>query len=343
MQLGRVALALGLPVEGDEAVEIEGLAGLEDAGAHDLTFVSGPAYARALAQSKAGAVFAPPGMEVGRPCIRSAVPYADFGRAVTLFFPRERPAPGVHPTAVVAEDASLGEDVTIGPYTVIGGGCRVGAGSHLHAHVTLYPDVTLGRDCELHSGVALRSGVRLGDRVRLQNGVVIGAEGFGFATDLAGERVRIPHPCGVEVGDDVEVGANTTIDAAHPGHARHGHPQACTRIGAGVKIDNLVQIGHGCIIGSGSALCAQVGLAGSTILGRNVYMAGQAAAKGHVRIGDGSLIGGATAVTSDVPPGAQILGVPPGMDRKRWARIVAAWKRLPELLVRVRELERKLP
>jgi len=342
VQLAHLARSLGLEVEGDGTLEIEGLAGIDDAGPRELSFVTDSGYVRALEQSRAGAILAPPGLEVDRPCLRSPVPYADFGRAVALFFPRARPAATTHPTALVGEDVEIGEDVGLGAYVVVGSGCRIGSGTYVHPHVTLYPGVIIGRDCELHAGVRLRTGVRLGDRVVLQNGVVVGSEGFGFATDLHGRRVRIPHRCGVEVGDDVEIGANSTIDASHPGHARLGHAQPCTRIEAGVKIDNQVQIGHGCIVGAGSALCAQVGLAGSTVLGKHVFMAGQSAAKGHVTIGDGALIGGATSVTSEVAPGAQILGVPPGMDRRRWARIVAAWKRLPELLVRVREIERRL-
>jgi len=342
VQLGDLASALALELEGDASLEIEGLAGLEDASPSELSFVAGPAYAKVLRSSRAGAVLAPPGLAVDRPCLRSPVPYADFGRAVPLFLPRPRQPMGVDATASIAEDAVLGQDVSVGAYAVVGPGCRIGPGSTLHPHVVLYPGVVVGRDCELHSAVQLRTGVRLGDRVRLQNGVVVGADGFGFAIDARGQRVRIPHHCGVEIEDDVEVGANSTIDAAHPGHARWGHARACTRIESGAKIDNLVQVGHGCIVGRGSVLCAQVGLAGSTVLGRDVYMAGQAAAKGHIRIGDGSLIGGATAVTASVPPGTQLLGVPPGMERRRWGRIVAAWKRLPELFVRVRRLERQL-
>jgi UDP-3-O-[3-hydroxymyristoyl] glucosamine N-acyltransferase len=230
----------------------------------------------------------------------------------------------------------------VGPYAVIGARCRIGAGSRIHAHATLYPGVHVGEHCVIHSGAHLREGVRLGDRVVIQNGAVIGGDGFGFVTRPDGVRVRVPHRSAVWLCDDVEIGANTTIDASHTGHPQHAPGSSATFIGPGVKIDNLVQVGHGCTIGDGATLCAQVGLAGSTSVGRRVYMAGQAAAKGHVAIGDGSLIGGKTAVTSDVPPGSQILGVPPGMDRRRWAKIVAAWKRLPDLLVRVRKLEQAL-
>jgi len=342
VKLGELAKHLDLPVEGDPELEIDGLAGLEDAGPRELSFVTGAGYAKTLTASRAGAVVAPAGLEVGRPCLRSPTPYADFGRAVHFFYPREAPAAGVHETAVLGRDVSLGAEVSIGAYCVIGDHCEIGAHSVLHPHVVVYPGVKIGRDCVIHSGAHIRTGVSMGDRVVLYNGAVIGSDGFGFATDAEGRRVRIPHRCGVEIGDDVEIGANSTVDAAHPAHARLGFAETKTRIESGVKIDNQVQIGHGCIVGADSSLCAQVGLAGSTVVGRRVYMAGQAAAKGHVHIGDGSLIGGATAVTSSVPPGSQILGVPPGLERRRWGRIVAAWKRLPELFVRVRELEKRL-
>jgi UDP-3-O-[3-hydroxymyristoyl] glucosamine N-acyltransferase len=342
MKLGELAAALGLAYEGDPALDLVGLAGLRDARPGDLSFVTGERYLADLAASGAGAVLAPAGLAVGRPCLRSAVPYVDFARAIELLLPRAPGSPGIHATAVVADDAELASGVAVGPYAVIGARCRIGAGTRIHAHATLYPGVIVGEHCVIHSGAHLRESVRLGDRVVIQNGAVIGSDGFGFVGRPDGSRVRVPHRSAVWLGDDVEIGANTTIDASHPGHGQHVPGSSATFIGPGVKIDNLVQIGHGCSIADGATLCAQVGLAGSTAVGRRVYMAGQAAAKGHVSIGEGSLIGGKTAVVSDIPPASQILGVPPGMDRRRWARIVAAWKRLPDLLVRVRKLEQAL-
>jgi len=334
---------LGLPLEGDAPLEITGLASLVDAGPSELSFVEGSRYARVLASSRAGLVIAPLGLDVGsRACLRSRAPYFDFARAIALLLPRSTAASGIHPTAVVGANVTLGPDVTLGAYAVVGDGCSIGARTRLHPHVTVYPGVVIGSDCEIHSGVALREGVRMGDRVVLHNGAVIGSEGFGFAHDATGARARVPHRCGVIIEDDVEIGANSTIDASHPGHEKHGQESAGTHISRGVKIDNQVQVGHGCFVGEHSTLCAQVGLAGSTWIGRQVYMLGQAGAKGHVRIGDRSVIGGATGVTADVPDGAQILGVPPGVDRRLWGRIVVAWKRLPELLVRVRDLEKRL-
>jgi UDP-3-O-[3-hydroxymyristoyl] glucosamine N-acyltransferase len=171
--------------------------------------------------------------------------------------------------------------------------------------------------------------------------VVIGADGFGFTARADGRRVRVPHVCPVEIGDDCQIGANTTIDASHPGHPRRGYASVRTRIGAGVIIDNGVQIAHGCEIGDGSTLCAHVGLAGSTVVGRHVYMGGKAASAGHLKIGDLSLVGAMAAAGGDLEPGSQVLGVP-AIERRLWAKVIAAQKRLPELLVRVRRLEKKL-
>jgi UDP-3-O-[3-hydroxymyristoyl] glucosamine N-acyltransferase len=342
LKLSVLAEQLGVDLEGDPHLEITGLAGLEDAGPTELSFVSGPRYARALKQSRAGAVLAPPGMLVaGRSCLRSPSPYSAFARAVPIFYPAAAEPSGVHPTAVVSEDAELGPGVAIGPYAVVGPSCRVGARTRIHAHAVLYGDATLGADCVVHAHVAVHPRVRIGDRVVIHAGAVIGSEGFGFTLDSPAGVLRIPHRAGVEIADDVEIGAHTTVDAAHPGHPRLGHPTSATRIGRAVKIDNQVQVGHGCVIGDETMICAQVGLAGCTVIGRGVYIAGQSGTKGHVRIADGGRVGGATSITADVEPGAFVLGVVPAVERRAWARIVASWKRLPELLGRVRALEER--
>ncbi|MEX2208557.1 MAG: UDP-3-O-(3-hydroxymyristoyl)glucosamine N-acyltransferase [Myxococcota bacterium] len=342
MKLADLASALSLPLEGDGEVALDGLASLEDAGPAELAFVTGPKYQRAFDASRAGAFLLPAGFDaLGRPCLRSPAPYADFARAVELFHPRPLPAPGVHPSAVVAPGARLGADVSIGACAVIGEGARVGARVRIHPHVTVYPNVEIGEDCEIHSGVHLREGTRLGKRVVLQNGVVIGAPGFGFTSRADGKRVRVPHVCPVEIGDDCQIGANTTIDASHPGHPRLGHPDVRTRIGVGVIIDNGVQIAHGCEIRDHATLCAHVALAGSTVVGRYVFMGGMAASAGHLTIGDLSMVGAMAAPSGDIAPGSQVLGVP-AVDRRLWGKVVAAKKRLPELLHRVRRIEKRL-
>lgn len=342
MKLAELASALALPFEGDGALALDGLASLEDAGPRELAFVTGPKYRAAFAASRAGAFLLPPDFDsAGRPCLRSRAPYADFARAIDLLLPRAAPAPGVHPTAVVATDAQLGPGVSIGPYSVVGPGARLGARVRIHPHVTVYAGVEIGDDSEIHSGAHLREGARLGRRVVVQNGAVIGGPGFGFATRADGTRIRIPHPCPVDIGDDCEIGANTTIDASHPGHPRRGHPDVRTRLGVDVKVDNQVQIAHGVEIGEHSTVCAQTGLAGSTVVGKRVFLAGRSASAGHLTIGDGAVLGAQAAAANSIEAGAQVLGYP-AMERRLWTRVIVASKRLPELIQRVRRIERKL-
>ncbi len=342
MRLQELATALDLAYEGDPDLEIRGLAGLRDATHSELSFVTGERYRKDFEASEGAAFLAPPDFETqGKPCLRAAAPYAEFARAVDILYPRERPTPGTHETAVVAPDVVLGADVSIGAYSVLGSGVQIGDRSCIHPHVTLYPGVCIGVDCEIHSGARLRDGVTLGDRCVIQNGAVIGAEGFGFVFRADGTRVRVPHRCPVELGDDCEVGANATIDAAHPGHSRRGHAQVRTRIDAGVKIDNQVHVGHGSSIGRDATLCAQVGMSGSSSIGAGAFLAGQVGVGDNVHIGERTLVGGKTGVTSDVGPDLQILGYP-HMERRLWGRVMVASKRLPELLRRVRELEKKI-
>jgi UDP-3-O-[3-hydroxymyristoyl] glucosamine N-acyltransferase len=305
--------------------------------------VTGPRYRRAFEGSSAAAFLLPPDFDaLGRPCLRSRTPYADFGRAIDLLLPpATKPEIAVHPTAVLAEGVQLGQSVSIGAYVVIGPGARIGNGTVLHPHVTVYAGVTIGEDCVIHSGAHLREGVCLGDRVVVQNGAVLGSDGFGYAFREDGKRIRVRHCCPVDVGDDTDVGANTTIDASHPGQPRFGREATRTWIGSGVKIDNLVQVGHGSAVGDGSTLCAQVGLAGGTDVGKAVLFAGQSASAGHARIGDGAMVGARAAVAGDVEAGAQVLGAP-HMERRRWGRATAIFRRLPELLQRVRRIERHL-
>ena len=339
MRLADLAGALGLVVDGDGSVEISGLAGLGDAGPEDLSFATGGRYARAFAASSGGAFIVPPDFDAGgRPALRSGNPYLDFARAVEVMLPALEVPEGVHPTAVVAPDVQLGASVSIGAYAVVGRGCRIGERSVVHPHVTLYPEVVIGVDCVVHAGARLREGTRLGDRVLVGNGAVIGSDGFGHVFGPDGRRRLIPHRCPVEIGDDCEVGANTTIDASHPGQLRRGHAETRTRIGHGTKIDNLVQIAHGCDLGEGGTLCAQVGLAGTTGAGKNVLWGGKSSSAGHLEVGDGAMIGGCAGVPKDLAPGAQVLGTP-AMERRAYGRFVAMRKRLPALLRRVRKLE----
>jgi UDP-3-O-[3-hydroxymyristoyl] glucosamine N-acyltransferase len=333
LALGELARRLGRPCEGDATFVVSGVGSLESAGPGDLVFVRSARYAERLAASRAGAAIVPEGVDPrGRPAIRSPDPGRDFARAVGELVPEVRPAPGVHPSAVVAPDTRVHPSAHVGPLAVLGGRVRVGPGSVVHAHATLYDDVVVGAGCTIHAGAVLREGVVLGDRVILQPGVVLGGDGFGYVFAEGGGFEKVPQVGRVVVGDDVEIGACATVDRATLGE---------TRLGRGVKIDNLVMIGHNCDVGDGSAIVAQSGLAGSTVVGRRVFLMAQVGTTGHLTIGDGAFVGARGGVTRDVEPGAKVFGYP-ALEQRAWHRAMAALARLPEALRRLRALEKRL-
>lgn len=334
MRLSELAERLGgRAVEGDGSIELSGVAALEEGGPEDLGFVRSPRHADRLAGSRVGALIAPEGVVAGdRPLLRSPQPSLDFARAAELLVPRRRPPPGVHPAAVIAADAQVDPGAWVGPGCVVGAASQVGARSILHANVSVGENVQVGADCELHPGVVVREGSRIGDRVSLQPGVVIGGDGFGYEFDEQGHFEKVPQLGHVVLEDDVEIGANSCVDRGRLG---------ATRIGRGVKIDNLVQVGHNCVVGAHSALVAQVGLGGSTVLEERVFFMGQAAAAGHLRVGAGCFVAGRAAVVRDAPAGSRLWGNPAQPERG-WHRSMAWFRRLPELARRLRALERRL-
>jgi UDP-3-O-[3-hydroxymyristoyl] glucosamine N-acyltransferase len=327
-----LAAELGRAVDGDADCAVDGVASLAEAGPSDLAW-AGPGYTAELRASRAGAVVAPPGLDTGgRPTIRSPHPRLDFARAVRRILPRQAPDPGVHPGARVAADARIDASASLGPGCCIGAGSEVGARSVLHANVTLYDGVRVGADCVLHSGCVLREGTTLGDRVVLQPGVVLGGDGFGYALNERGAYEAVPQVGRVVLEDDVEVGANTTIDRGALGE---------TRIARGAKLDNLVMIAHNVRVGEDVLIVAQAGLAGSVRVGRGALVMAQAGVSDHAEIGERAYVGPQTGVSGDVAPGARVLGTPHG-DLARTRRVFALWRRLPELLRRIRALERRL-
>jgi UDP-3-O-[3-hydroxymyristoyl] glucosamine N-acyltransferase len=332
MTLAEIAERLGCELRGDGAVAIRAIRGLEEAGPGDLTFLANPKYAAQLAATRASAVIVGtqhPDLTIAT--LRADNPYLCFARALALFHRPPQPPAGIHPTAVVAASARIVEPVSIGAYVVIGDDVTIGPGATIHPHVTIYPGVQIGCDFVAHAGVVVREHVRLGDRVVLHPGVVIGADGFGFAPSPTG-AVKIPQAGIVIVEDDVEIGANTTIDRA---------TLEATIIRRGAKLDNLVMVAHNCEVGAHSFLAAQVGIAGSTRIGRGVQMGGQAGAAGHLTIGDGVQIAAQSGVPNSVPAGTTVGGYP-AIEVGLWRRTSAALLRLPELLRRVRRLERRL-
>ncbi|HTU03243.1 MAG TPA: UDP-3-O-(3-hydroxymyristoyl)glucosamine N-acyltransferase [Candidatus Sulfotelmatobacter sp.] len=332
MRLADVAEALGCRLEGDGGADITGVGSLETAGPRELTFVSEARHLPRLTASAAGAVIVAEGWpSADRPALRTADPLLAFGRALALFYPPRAPRPGIHATAVLAPDARVSPEAEIGPLCVLEAGAVVGPGTILEAHVFVGAGVRIGAACRLFPQVTLREGTRLGDRVILHSGVVIGADGFGYAREGV-RRVKIPQVGCVVIEDDVEVGANATIDRATLGE---------TRIGRGTKIDNLVQIGHNVRVGPDVVIVAQVGISGSSEVGARATLAGQAGVVDHVRIGDDAIVGAQAGVSKDVPAGGIVLGSPAG-PHQEFKRQLAALARLPELRKAVQALEARL-
>jgi UDP-3-O-[3-hydroxymyristoyl] glucosamine N-acyltransferase len=331
VRLGDLASQLGLLLEGDPDLEVTGVASLDDATADELVFVRTASFALRLASSPARAVVAPVGLEVGgRSVLRSDDPSRDFYRAARLLVPEPEVSAGVHPAAVVADDARVDPSASIAAGCVVGHRVEVGPRTVLYPGVVLYDGVLVGADCVLHARCVVAAASVLGNRVVLQPGVVIGGDGFGYVGQQGGGLAKIHNVGRVWVEDDVEIGANSTVDRGTLGD---------TRIGRGTKIDNLVQIGHNCTLGERCIVVSQAGIAGSTTLEQGVVLLAQAGIAGHRRIGANAFIGPQSGVHKDVPAGTRILGSPQRPDRT-FHREMAALSRLPELVRRVRALER---
>jgi UDP-3-O-[3-hydroxymyristoyl] glucosamine N-acyltransferase len=333
VKLGDLAARLGCHLEGDGEIEVAQVATIEDAGPGDITFLANAKYASALAATRASAVIANSGV-LAAPCavLRATNPYLAFARATGLLNPQPQPDPGVHHLALVAPDAVLGADVSVGPYAVIASGARVGARTVIHAHVVVGRDSTIGPDSLVHARVSIRERVVIGARCVIQDGAVVGSDGFGFAHRDDGTHEKIPQVATVVIEDDVEIGANTTIDRPAVGE---------TRVKAGTKIDNLVQIAHGVVVGTNALLAAQVGIAGSTVIGNDVMLGGQVGVTGHVTVGDRVKASAKTGVTGNVPADMFITGYP-HMENLEWRKAYAVFRRLPEMRKQIAELERRL-
>lgn len=333
MKLGELARQLGAELRGDAALEVTGVRGIEEAGPTEITFVANPRYAALARTTRAAAVVVEPGFqEISAATLRIKNPYYAFSRALGIFYqPPAYPA-GIHPTTVIDPSAQIGPGAHIGPYVVIGSGVRIGLNATILPHVVLYPGVQVGDHFFAHAHSVIRENCVLGDYVTIENGVIIGADGFGFAKNDEGHWEKIPQSGPVHIGSHVDVQANACIDRATVG---------ATEIGDGSKIDNLVQIGHGSSVGKDTLVCAQTGLAGSSVIGNNVILAGQVGIAGHCSVGDGVILTAQSAVSHDVPPGKMISGSP-GFDNRIWLRAVTIFQRLPELLKRLDRLEKQV-
>ncbi|HXE75123.1 MAG TPA: UDP-3-O-(3-hydroxymyristoyl)glucosamine N-acyltransferase [Candidatus Xenobia bacterium] len=333
MKLREMAERLGCEFTGDAETEIRGVAPIETAGPGELTFLANPRYRRYLRSSRAGAVVVARDMdELPLPTLRSGNPYYTFARAIELFHAALPFPPGVHPTAVISPRARIGPEASIGPYCFVDDEVEIGARCRLHSFVAIYRGAKIGDDFTAHSHAVVREQVRIGDRVILQNGAVVGADGFGFARQDDGHYYKI-RPAGLTIiEDDVEIQANSCIDRPTVGE---------TRIRRGVKIDNLVQVGHSCTVGEDSLLCAQVGLAGSTHVGKDVILGGQVGVAGHCHIGDGVRAIAQSGIPSDVEAGQHISGSP-AVDARLWMKCSALYARLPEMHEELRALRKEV-
>lgn len=333
MKLREIAERLECRLEGDGDIEIHRVAGIEDAGPGDLTFFTNPKYARALRTTTASAVILSDKAEAA-PCamLRVSHPYLAFAKAVELFTADSRPPAGIHRLADVAATAVVAPDAVIGPFTVVGDGARIGTRTFVHPHVTIGSGAQIGEDCVIHAQVSIRERVQIGNRVVVQDGAVIGSDGFGFATGPDGTHHKIPQIGGVVIEDDVEIGANAAIDRPAVGE---------TRIGAGSKIDNLVQVAHGVTIGRNALLAAQVGIAGSTTIEDSVTLAGQVGVSGHITIGKGTIATAQTGIPNSVEPGSFISGYP-AISNRDWLKSSAVFRKLPELRKAIADLDARL-
>ncbi len=331
--LAELAAELNGHLLGDGSMVIRDVAGIREALPGDITFIANSRYDAYLDETKASAVIcARDTRQTAVPLILVDNPYLAFQQAVRIFRPdRDRPEPGVHPTAVVAEDASLGRDVSIGAWCVIESGARVGDRAVIMAFGYVGPRAELGADTCLYPRVTVREDCVIGARCILHPGVVVGADGFGFALDQ-GRYHKVPQVGNVVIDDDVEIGANTTIDRA----TTHS-----TRIGEGSKIDNLVQIGHNVVIGKHCIIVAQVGISGSTEVADHVTLGGQAGLVGHIRIGKGAMVGAQSGVTKSVPADTVVTGYP-AVPHGLWKRLQALLQKLPQMLQRLRDVEERV-
>ena len=332
MKLSAIAAALGAQLEGGSPdTEITRLQGIEQAGPGELAFVSNPKYAPAARTTRASAVIVARDFPaITAATLRVGDPYIAFAHALELFHPRLQYAPGIHATAVVDHSAKIGAGAHIGPHVVIGENVQIGENAVLLAHAVIYRDVKIGNNFFAHSHAVVREGCRIGNNVLLQNGAVVGSDGFGFAKTAEGHWQKISQPAPVVIDDDVEIQANSCIDRASVGQ---------TRIGRGVKVDNLVQVGHGSRVGEDALLCSQVGLAGSTEIGKRVILTGQVGVVGHCKVGDAAIVTPQSGVSGDIAAGALVSGSP-AVDHKAWLKYSALLPKLPEMARALRALMR---
>ncbi len=318
---------------GDENIIITGIAGIKEAREGDITFVANSRYKSLMDKTKASAIIVSHGVVNNhRPLIWTKDPYLAFTKVMRLLNGNEvSPPKGIHPTAVIGKNVDFGKDISIQAYVIIDDEAKIGDRVILHPHVYIGRQTKIGEETIIYPNVTVRERISIGKRAVIHSGTVIGSDGFGFAS-VKGKHHKVPQVGTVIVEDDVEIGANVTIDRATIGK---------TVIGKGTKIDNLVQIAHNVEIGEDSIIVAQVGISGSATLGRGVTMAGQSGATGHIVIGDNTKVAAKAGVTKSIPPNSIVSGFPAKPHDKE-KRIKACLQKLPELLKRLYKLEKRI-
>jgi UDP-3-O-[3-hydroxymyristoyl] glucosamine N-acyltransferase len=328
MTLNEIARILGGTIIGRDDVIIHNIASIEDAGESDITFIANAKHAKKLIMTKASAVIAPPQTTVeGKNLVIVPDPYAAFGKLLALFYPWEHGQRGISADAYIEEGAIISSEANIFPRAFISRGAKIARGAFVYPGVYIGRNTSIDEDSVIHANVTIYHSCVIGKRVVLHSGVVVGADGFGFA-DPGKSNSKIPQVGIVQIGDDVEIGANTTIDRATLGK---------TWIQRNVKIDNLVQIAHNVIIGENSAIAAQTGISGSTKIGRGVIIGGQVGIVGHISIGDHAMIGASSNIHKDIPAG-QVGGGSPFLSYKEWMKVEASKIKLPEIRVKLERL-----
>ena len=331
--LEELAELTGARIKGDPGIRIFGLGSIEDAHADQLSFLSDKRYLPLLSECKAAALIVPPALEyLDRPLLVSTQPYLTMAHVAQLFWEPPYLPVGVDATAFLGEGVHLGKAVSVGPLAHVGRHCRIGEGTRVYGGAYLGCDVEVGDHCFIYPGVTIIDRCSIGNRVIIHSGTVVGSDGFGFAQDEKGRHVKIPQTGIVRIDDDVEIGANCTIDRAAFGR---------TWIQRGVKIDNLVQIAHNVVIGEYSILIAQVGVSGSTRIGKHVILAGQVGVVGHIEIGDGVRVGAQSGVGRSLKAGEDMSGCPV-MPHREWLKMSAVLRHLPQLREELRQLKMKV-
>lgn len=332
LKLADIAEKIDAQIHGDGLCEISGVASIHEAETGDITFLSEKKYLSAAQKSRASAIITSGILDLQKSQLIVPNPYLSFSRVIEIFHPPQVYSGIIHPSAVIENDVKLGHSVTIFPNVFIGRGCRIGDRAVIEAGVFLGHETQIGRETIIHANVSIYHNCQIGAHVIIHSGTVIGADGFGFIQTGDGKHHKIPQIGRVVIEDDVEIGANVCIDRATLGQ---------TTIKRGTKFDNLVQVGHNVEIGENSLLVALVGISGSTKLGRNVILAGQVGVADHITIGDKSMVMGQSGITHDLPANSVVAGTP-SMPFKEWKRVSLSLAKLPELIRKVRELEKRI-